>query len=200
MKIATCVNCFVVLVNVALAFILIDSIRINNDLSESRKQQIIDSNYELTTELHSFVQTKELEIYSEFSGFKNQVVHELTEIFTELNLNRQAIGNIQATLQIKDVHDLIVTAYTPSLDETDDDPTITAAMLKVKPGMVAVSRDLFKQGWTFGKKIYVEGMGIYMIADLMDDRWEKRIDILFFDKKEANHFGKRSLTVALLTI
>lgn len=53
---------------------------------------------------------------------------------------------------LQQVKTLTVTAYTPHPNETDNTPTITASMQKVRAGTVAVSRDLFKQGWVFGKK------------------------------------------------
>ena len=81
-----------------------------------------------------------------------------------------------------------------------EDPDITAAMIKVKPGIVAVSRDLFESGWVFGKKVYIDGLGIFTIGDLMNKRWVKRIDILMFDKEQASEFGHDQRTVALLDL
>jgi 3D (Asp-Asp-Asp) domain-containing protein len=147
-----------------------------------------------------FVNQSELQQYSRLSTLKNRTEKELIFVLQEIIRNREALGNMKAMLQLKDVHSLEVTAYTASKDETDETPEITAAMIKTRPGIVAVSRDLFDNGWTFGKKVYIEGMGIYTIGDLMAKRWEKRIDIFVEDKKDAHVFGKRRLTVALLTI
>jgi 3D (Asp-Asp-Asp) domain-containing protein len=70
-----------------------------------------------------------------------------------------------------------------------------------KIGTVAVSRDLFQQGWVFGRQIYIEGHGVYTIQDLMNARWENRIDIVLGSSKAAIQFGKKlDVTVALLTI
>jgi 3D (Asp-Asp-Asp) domain-containing protein len=191
------------IINVLIAFLLIDVVRTNQQLgtnlsimSKELSQSLVS--YMLIRDARLFDNFKTL--YTDINSFKTSVGNELEFALNEIILNRKAIGSIKATLDISDVHNLIVTAYTPDEVETDKDPEITAAMIKVRPGIIAVSRDLFEDGWTFGKKVYIEGMGIYTIGDLMNKKWEKRIDILLFDKKDAHHFGKRQLTVALLTI
>ena len=80
-----------------------------------------------------------------------------------------------------------VTGYTACVEECDDDPQVTASMRRVRPGKtVAVSRDLYKQGWTFGKRVWVEGYGEKEITDLMNERFTKRVDLLVASKKVAN--------------
>lgn len=98
------------------------------------------------------------------------------------------------------VKTLTVTAYTPNKKETDNDPYVNASMQKVRPGTVAVSRDLFDAGWVFGKKVYIEGQGIHEIADLMNNRYDSRMDVFMWDKQKAKAFGKQELRVALLEI
>lgn len=93
-----------------------------------------------------------------------------------------------------------VTAYNPVEEQTDSDPLIAASMRKVREGTVAVSRDLFDQGWVFGKKIRIEGVGIFEINDLMNKRYSKRIDIFMWDENQARSFGKRDIRAALLDI
>lgn len=93
---------------------------------------------------------------------------------------------------------VIASAYSPRKRETDGDPHINAAMKKARPGTIAVSRDLFWDGWTFGKKVYIEGMGVYVISDLMHKRKRKQIDIFMGSTKEAYKFGRKELKIALL--
>lgn len=83
-----------------------------------------------------------------------------------------------------------VTFYTPCPAETDNTPYITASGVRVRAGMCAVSRDLEKMGFTFGKMIYVEGLGSFEIQDRMHRRWTKRIDILVLSKRQARRLGK----------
>ena len=80
-----------------------------------------------------------------------------------------------------------VTTYTPSAEECDSTPHITASGFKIdtlnpeRHKIIAVSRDL-KHKWKFGTKIKVTGIGkysgIYTIKDVMNKRFKKRIDIL----------------------
>jgi 3D (Asp-Asp-Asp) domain-containing protein len=92
-----------------------------------------------------------------------------------------------------------VTFYTPSVDETDDTPFITASGQRVRPGICAISRDLEKLGFTFGRTIYVEDLGSFEIQDRMHTRWKKRIDILVMSKKRARSLGKiKNASVILL--
>jgi len=80
-----------------------------------------------------------------------------------------------------------VTGYTACVEECDDDPQVTASMKRTRPGKtVAVSRDLYKQGWTFGKRIWIEGYGEKEITDLMHERFKKKVDLLVASKKVAN--------------
>lgn len=92
-----------------------------------------------------------------------------------------------------------VTFYTPCQAETDDTPYITASGLRVRQGICAVSRDLERYGFTFGKTIYVEGLGSFEVQDRMHRRWQRRVDILVMHKRDARRLGKmRNVPVVLL--
>ena len=80
-----------------------------------------------------------------------------------------------------------VTTYTPSVEECDSTPNITASGFKIdtlnpkRHKVIAVSRDL-KRKWKFGTKIRITGIGkyngTYIVKDVMNKRYKKRIDIL----------------------
>ena len=93
-----------------------------------------------------------------------------------------------------------VTAYNADPAQTDSDPDITASMRRVKPGTIAVSRDLFDRGWVFGRKVRLEGIGIYEINDLMAARHSRSVDIFIHSNSQAMAFGKRRIKAALLNI
>lgn len=86
------------------------------------------------------------------------------------------------------VQKVVLTIYKPTSAETDSTPNITASGFKidtVNPGkhrIVAVSRDLKKKGWGFGKKIRIKKAGkyngVYTIRDLMNKRHKNRVDVL----------------------
>ncbi len=111
------------------------------------------------------------------------------------------VDNFERIIGLKSIERITVTAYSPRRRETDSSPFINAAMKKVREGDIAVSRDLFKAGWVFGKKVWVEGHGIYTIMDLMNRRFEKRADIFMMKTFKARKFGKKEdVIIALLDI
>lgn len=93
--------------------------------------------------------------------------------------------------------EVTATAYTKSVDETNENPETTAIMENSIPGWtVAVSRDL---SYLLGKKVYIEGVGIRKVTDLMNKRYSKRIDVLVPNKQYAREFGKKE-NVKVVTI
>lgn len=107
---------------------------------------------------------------------------------------------LQKAVSAPPVRVVTVTAYNPTEEQTDSDPLIAASMRKVRSGTIAVSRDLFDQGWVFGRKVRIEGLGIFEINDLMNKRFTKRIDIFMWDEDQARRFGKKNAKAALLEI
>ena len=90
-----------------------------------------------------------------------------------------------------------VSAYSASQAECDADPHVAASLQPPRPGTVAVSRDLFNMGWTFGKRVYLKGLGPYIINDVMNQRYQMRVDVFIDHKRAAMEFGVRT-TEAIL--
>ena len=107
---------------------------------------------------------------------------------------------LQKAMSKPPVRNVTVTAYNPTTSQCDADPLIAASMRKVRSGTIAVSRDLFDQGWVFGRKVRIEGYGIFEINDLMNKRFTQRIDIFMWDEGQARQFGKKNIKAALLEI
>jgi len=93
---------------------------------------------------------------------------------------------------------LTVTAYSPQKKQTDETPHYTATNNRVRPGIIAVSRDLFDRGWVFGKKVYIKSLGVFTIDDLMHQRKKNQVDVFMFDTNEALEFGRQTRDVYLL--
>ena len=84
-----------------------------------------------------------------------------------------------------------VTCYQPVKEQCDDNPLVTADGSKInlrhlKSGKIkwcAISRDLL---WMFPKdkpkRIWVEGMGVFEVRDVMNKRFTHRVDILLHPK------------------
>lgn len=89
-----------------------------------------------------------------------------------------------------------VSAYTNHPNETNKDNNNTAIMEKPVAGKTcAVSQDLIH--W-LGGTVYIKGIGIRKVNDLMHNRFSKSIDIVMGSKKEAYAFGRNELTVIFL--
>jgi 3D (Asp-Asp-Asp) domain-containing protein len=92
-----------------------------------------------------------------------------------------------------------ITTYTPSVEETDSTPLITASGFKInernprRHRIVAVSRDL-KRKYKFGTKLRIKGAGkydgTYTVRDVMNKRFRKRIDILVGKKDKQTKVKK----------
>ncbi len=95
-----------------------------------------------------------------------------------------------------------VTTYSPSVEETDSTPLITASGFKINPinpkkqRIIAVSRDL-KRKYKFGKKVRITGIGklsgTYTVRDVMNKRYRKRVDILIGEDDIQTSFRKAKL-------
>jgi 3D (Asp-Asp-Asp) domain-containing protein len=92
-----------------------------------------------------------------------------------------------------------VTTYTPTVEECDSTPLITASGFKInernprRHRIVAVSRDL-KRKYKFGTKLRIKGAGkydgTYTVRDVMNKRFRKRIDILVGKKDKQTKVKK----------
>ncbi len=95
--------------------------------------------------------------------------------------------------------EVTASAYTSSVGETDDTPSLAAWGDTLKPGMkaIAVSRDLIAAGLTHNTIVRIEGFeGEYRVLDKMNRRWEKKIDIYMGnDRKKALQWGKQKVMI-----
>ena len=89
---------------------------------------------------------------------------------------------------------VMLSAYTPSADETDETPNQTATMEKPIPGETcAVSRDLKH---LLGKTIHIKRSGtfkecgFYRVNDLMNARYTDAVDVCVADKETAFAIGR----------
>ena len=89
-------------------------------------------------------------------------------------------------------HQVTLTAYSSSVDETDSTPFITASGQTVRPGIVA------NNCLPFGAKVKINGE-IYEVQDRMNIRYGcPKYDIWMASKWEARQFGKRTGLVEIL--
>jgi 3D (Asp-Asp-Asp) domain-containing protein len=91
------------------------------------------------------------------------------------------------------------TAFNSLAGQTDATPTLTASGDRLRPGMraIAVSRDLEREGLTFGTRVKIEGLdGEWVVLDRMAARWQRKIDLYMgSDEAAARQFGERKVRI-----
>jgi 3D (Asp-Asp-Asp) domain-containing protein len=98
------------------------------------------------------------------------------------------LANIRAaTIKDNPYETVTLTTYSPTSQECDSTPHITASGFKIdtvnpkKHRIIAVSRDL-KKKWKFGTRVRIKNAGkyngIYTVKDVMNKRYKNRIDLL----------------------
>ena len=91
---------------------------------------------------------------------------------------------------------ITITAYTARKEECNKDPHKTAIMTKPKVGRtIAVSHDLvhWLGGW-----VYISGVGIRKVEDLMNERFTMKMDLLVGSVQEATKWGEQEHRVVFL--
>jgi len=89
-----------------------------------------------------------------------------------------------------------VTAYSPTEEECDEDPYVTAYQRPVKEGTIAISRDMEEEfGWHLGDRVHLKDLGVFEVWDRMHPRWKKKVDIFFHDTEKAVSFGVKHARV-----
>ena len=91
------------------------------------------------------------------------------------------------------------TAYNSKPDQTQGNPKVTASGTRLHPGkkVIAVSDDLQALGLDEGTRVRIEGLpGEWTVADAMDSRWRRRIDVYMGnDEAAARRFGEKHVTI-----
>jgi len=118
-----------------------------------------------------------------------------------LIINAVLWGGDQAILQAniaRYVMTVTVTAYSPSVDETDSTPYITASNRRVRDGICAISRDIEKElDLKWGDMIYLEGIGTCEFQDRMHRRKRKQVDLFMWNKSDAVRFGIKRARIGI---
>ena len=94
---------------------------------------------------------------------------------------------------------VLATAYNSTHAQTDERPNKGAWGDRIEPGMkiIAVSRDLSRQGLKRGTKVRIDGVeGEWTVLDRTPSRYKNRIDLYMgLDIKAAREWGRRTVTI-----
>jgi 3D (Asp-Asp-Asp) domain-containing protein len=106
---------------------------------------------------------------------------------------------IEESSNLEELGIVTVTTYKATSEETDSTPNITASGFKIskknpkKHRIIAVSRDL-KRKLKFGQRVRLKNAGKYngeyVVRDVMNKRYKKRIDILINPKDKQTKLSK----------
>ncbi|MCK5768950.1 hypothetical protein [Algiphilus sp.] len=79
------------------------------------------------------------------------------------------------------------------------DPDLAAWGDRLEPGMqvIAVSRDLLREGLVRGSQVRIEGLpGTWVVMDKMHARWRRKIDLFMGDDRRAvREWGIREVAI-----
>jgi 3D (Asp-Asp-Asp) domain-containing protein len=87
-------------------------------------------------------------------------------------------------------------AYSSSVDETDDTPFITAKGTYVRDGIVAAN---FLPFGTAIKIPSLYGNKIFVVEDRMNSRYNLNVDLWFPSKELAKQFGRKTITIEIVS-
>lgn len=92
------------------------------------------------------------------------------------------------------------TGYSSSVEECDDTPHITASNRGVRWGVVALSRDLLREftpgaPFGYGDRVFIPGVGEFMVEDTMSWRFRSRVDIWFPSREAAANWGVKRVNL-----
>ncbi len=113
---------------------------------------------------------------------------------------RSIIKSKKDKLEVITKANVTLTGYHPWSNgiNSDGNPDKTATMTKPVAGRTcAISSELVDRGW-LGKKIYIEGIGVFIAEDRMNvDLNGLRIDLCMGSLEEALKFGKKRNILAI---
>ncbi len=112
----------------------------------------------------------------------------------------QAIANLNAIESKQCIESIYVTvvSYSNVPSQTSSNPDITAFNYKLRPGMIAVSRDLLDMGFIPGRKVWLEGIGVYTIGDVMNARFKLTVDVFIPKESKQKHFKHENVRMVMV--
>lgn len=98
--------------------------------------------------------------------------------------------------------EVMASAYNSLAYQNQGNPKITAWGDTLKPGMnvIAISRDLMKDGLKYNTPVMIDGLsGIFFVKDKMHHRWRNKIDIYMGeDVQKAKNWGRKKIIIKYL--
>lgn len=100
------------------------------------------------------------------------------------------------TKTVAKTYTVSASAYSSSVDETDDTPFITAKGTYVRDGIVAAN---FLPFGTAIKIPAIYGNKIFVVEDRMNSRYNLNVDVWFPSKELAKQFGRKTIKIEIVS-
>lgn len=145
----------------------------------------------VTVPLLLFVTYELLKTHDELTELKVNSENKYTEVEKDNTFNSTLLNSIFRTNVSQDKYSSVTvsaTAYSAEAAQCDSSPHITANGELSTVGRIAVSRDLLDE-IPLGSYVYIPNQGVFKVADVLNKRYTKRIDMLLANKKAAQLFG-----------
>jgi 3D (Asp-Asp-Asp) domain-containing protein len=128
----------------------------------------------------------------------NNISMTVDEISAQITVTAQTNPSVSKAKvkTVKKTMTVTATAYSSSVDETDDTPFITAKGTYVRDGIVAAN---FLPFGTAIKIPAIYGDKIFVVEDRMNKRFSDRIDLWFPSKQEAYQFGVKKVVIEIVS-
>lgn len=101
----------------------------------------------------------------------------------------------EKNFQITKAYLVRATAYSSTVDQTDDSPFVTASGTYVRDGIIAANF------LPFGTQVRIPGVfgdKIFIVEDRMNKRYWHNIDVWFPDRQLAKEFGVKNITIEVI--
>ncbi len=105
-------------------------------------------------------------------------------------------GSKAKTKTVVRTYTVSASAYSSSVDETDDTPFITARGTYVRDGIVAAN---FLPFGTAIKIPALYGDKIFVVEDRMNSRYNLNVDLWFPSKELAKQFGRKTIKIEIVS-
>lgn len=92
------------------------------------------------------------------------------------------------------------TAYSSDVGQTDSSPFVTATGSRVRPGVIALSRDLLRT-FPYGSRVTLQDSAgilngrVFIVEDTMNARLRNTIDVWMGSRSQAYQWGRRTVTI-----
>lgn len=133
--------------------------------------------------------------------YENSIIKKASNLDVIVLDEIKKTGDIETLISFGLTHKLkskkvTVTAYNNLASQCDSTPNICAWGDRIKPGVIAVSRNLLGEGMGRNTKVYIPGYGSFVVLDKMNKRYRDRIDIFVGSNiSKAMEFGKKELKI-----